>query len=79
MESVQLSAVRWVKASMSANLGACVELAIWGDRIAMRDSKDPSAMLYFSPLEVMAWIDGAKKGEFDHMLTSAGRGAADPA
>jgi hypothetical protein len=68
MESAPPSTLSWVKASMSANLGACVELAVCGDMIAMRDSKDPGPMLYFSPLEIMALVDGAKKGEFDYMF-----------
>ena len=60
--------LRWVKASLSAGLGACVELAPCGDMIALRDSKHPEVLLHLTPLEIMAFIDGAKRGEFDHLV-----------
>jgi Domain of unknown function (DUF397) len=68
MESAPPSTLRWVKASMSASLGACVELAPCGDMIALRDSKSPSVMLHLTLLEIRAFIDGAKRGEFDHLV-----------
>jgi len=60
--------LRWVKASYSASLGACVEFAPHGDMIALRDSKNPDVLLQFTRLEVLAFIDGAKRGEFDHLV-----------
>jgi hypothetical protein len=62
------SNLRWIKASRSAALNACVELAPCGDMIALRDSKDPSVMLQLTHLEISAFIDGAKRGEFDHLV-----------
>jgi hypothetical protein len=62
------SNLRWIKASRSAALNACVELAPCGDMIALRDSKDPSVMLRLTHLEISAFIDGAKRGEFDHLV-----------
>jgi Domain of unknown function (DUF397) len=68
MESTPPATLEWVKASMSASLGACVELALCGDMIALRDSKDPDVLLHLTPLEITAFIDGAKRGEFDHLV-----------
>lgn len=56
------------KASKSMFMGDnfCVEVAIAGDSVALRDSKDPSAGHHiFSHGEWDAFIDGVKKGEFD--------------
>jgi hypothetical protein len=60
--------LQWIKASASAGLNACVELAPSGDMIALRDSKDPDVTLRFTHLEVMAFIHGARRGEFDHLI-----------
>jgi hypothetical protein len=39
-----------------------------GDAIEVRDSKDPDgAVLRYTSAEWAAWLDGAKKGEFDHL------------
>jgi hypothetical protein len=61
---------RWIKASLSVNLNACVELAPRGDVIALRDSKCPDVVLHFTKMEVFAFIDGAKRGEFDHLIAT---------
>ncbi|HEV3497500.1 MAG TPA: DUF397 domain-containing protein [Actinomycetes bacterium] len=43
-----------------------VEVAHGDDRIAVRDSKDPSGpMLLFTPLEWRAFLAGVRNGEFD--------------
>jgi hypothetical protein len=43
-----------------------VEVAQLPDAIALRDSKNPSgAALIFTPDEWVAFIEGAKDGEFD--------------
>ena len=59
----------WIKSSRSMATGACVELAAVGDQIALRDSKNPDANpLLITRLELDAFLDGAKRGEFDHLL-----------
>lgn len=60
----------WVKAGKSGgNGGDCVEMRRNGDRIEVRDSKDPDGpVLSFRPSEVDAWLDGARGGEFNHLL-----------
>ncbi|MER8084376.1 DUF397 domain-containing protein [Streptomyces sp. NPDC056178] len=57
----------WVKSKKSSANGQCVELgALSGGRVAMRNSTDPNGpALIFSAPEMDAFLDGAKKGEFD--------------
>lgn len=57
----------WMKSSLSAYNGNCVEVAgLTGDRIRVRDSKHPrGAVLTFTPAEWDAFIGGVHNGEFD--------------
>ena len=59
----------WIKASRSNEHGSCVEMRRHDDRIEVRDTKDNGTgpVLRFTPAEFAAWIDGATKGEFDHL------------
>lgn len=59
----------WTKATASSDQGACVELAAAPDGwIALRDSKNPDVPpLMYTRRELAAFIDGARKGEFDHL------------
>ena len=60
----------WIKAQKSSNGGSCVELRRIGTTIEVRDSKDRSGpILSFTPAEFDAFLDGAGKGEFGHLLT----------
>ncbi|MER5704815.1 DUF397 domain-containing protein [Micromonospora sp. NPDC002296] len=48
--SEALAAARWRKSSRSGDEGACVEMAVVPDAIAVRDSKDPAGpALIFPP------------------------------
>ncbi len=59
---------RWRKAKKSG-VGGCVELSPITGGIAIRDSKDPSGPeLKYTIPELDAFLDGAKKGEFDDLL-----------
>ncbi|OLT03114.1 hypothetical protein BJF90_26685 [Pseudonocardia sp. CNS-004] len=60
--------IHWIKASRSYGSGECVELAADGDLIVLRDSKDPHVHLLFTRPELAAFIDGARRGEFDHLV-----------
>jgi Domain of unknown function (DUF397) len=60
----------WIKATASGGGGGnCVQLRRAGDAIEVRDSKDPGGpVLRFTPSEFAAWLDGARRAEFDHLL-----------
>jgi len=59
----------WRKARLSTGNGACVELAPVDGMVAIRDSKDPEGpILRYTTAEWHAFLDGAKKGEFDHLV-----------
>ena len=63
-------ATPWTKAQSSADGANCVEQRRYDDTIELRDSKDREGpVLRFTPAEFAAWLDGAKKGEFDGLLT----------
>jgi len=61
------SAGIWIKSSLSAYNGNCVEVAgLANDRIRVRDSKNPrGAVLNFTPAEWDAFVGGVRNGEFD--------------
>jgi hypothetical protein len=60
--------LQWRKAAASTAQGACVELAGTADGVAIRDSKDPRGpVLSFTRVELAAFLDGAKAGEFDDL------------
>jgi Domain of unknown function (DUF397) len=62
---MDLSNARWRKSSHSGDNG-CVEVAFVGDRVAVRDTKDrDGAVLLFDEQEWVAFLAGAKDGEFD--------------
>jgi hypothetical protein len=66
-----MTSTPWVKASRSGGTGGnCVELRRDGDAIELRDSKDAGCgpVLRFRIAEVDAFLDGARNGEFDHLL-----------
>ena len=58
----------WVKARRSMGTGACVELAIDGDRVALRNTRYPDVVLRFTRDEMRAFLDGAAHHEFDHLV-----------
>lgn len=58
----------WVKARASQGMGMCMEVASHPIGVAVRQSAAPEdgAFLY-SKDEFKAFLDGAKRGEFDHL------------
>jgi hypothetical protein len=67
--SSQLTTTTWIKASRSGDSGDCVEMRRHAGGVEVRDSKDPHGpVLRFTPSEFAAWLDGARKAEFDHLL-----------
>lgn len=59
--------LQWIKASRSG-VSACVELASAGDRIAVRDSKNPIHYFTFGRPAVSALLLAAKRCEYDHLV-----------
>ncbi|MEU6858097.1 DUF397 domain-containing protein [Glycomyces sp. NPDC046736] len=66
------STITWIKSSRSGpNGGNCVELATLpgGDEIAVRNSRFPEGpALVYTVAEIRALVEGAKDGEFDHLI-----------
>ncbi|MFJ2604269.1 DUF397 domain-containing protein [Streptomyces sp. NPDC091279] len=64
----ELVGAQWVKATASDAIGDCVELAEVHENIAVRNSRDPEGpALIFTKAELSAFVDGARKGEFDRL------------
>lgn len=57
----------WRKATRSNNNGACVEVRLDGGNVQVRDTKAQGQgySLSFTPAEWDAFLDGARKGEFN--------------
>ena len=63
---MDLSHAVWRKSTASHGDGACVEVAVLSDAVAVRDGKHPGGpALVFTPAEWDAFLAGAKDGEFD--------------
>ena len=60
---------RWIKARRSYSTGACVELALQDDGVVMRNSRRPDDHIHHSMIEFAVFLEAAKNGEFDHLLT----------
>jgi Domain of unknown function (DUF397) len=67
----QQTGQNWIKASRCYASSQCVEIAAAGNMIALRDTKNPTIHLYYSRAEMSAFLDGAKCGEFDHLIDPA--------
>lgn len=64
--NTQCVEVRYRKASASGANGDCVEMHQADDEVHVRDSKNPDGpFLVFTTDEWNAFLDGAKKNEFD--------------
>ena len=59
----------WQKATASDTHGSCVEQRRHDGVVEVRDTKDNGTgpVLRFTPAEYAAWLDGAKRGEFDYL------------
>lgn len=59
MNNVDLSGAQWRKSTRSSGSGQCVEVAVVGCLVAVRDSKDPAGpVLTFSAPEWRALLVG---------------------
>ncbi len=61
--------LEWRKSSFSGSNG-CVELAsLEGNRVALRDSKNPAAGFFvYTPHEWISFVKGVRNGEFDGLV-----------
>ena len=60
----------WRKSSRS-QFSACVEVCFVGDRVPLRNSRDPDGpVLVFTAREWDAFVAGVKLGEFDRPAAS---------
>ena len=73
--SEQSKELTWRKAKLSQGASNCVELAeTFEGEVAMRNSRDPDGpVLRFTREEVAAFLDGAKKQEFDDLALRRSR------
>jgi uncharacterized protein DUF397 len=71
MRAADLGPYGWHKQWSSPNGGDCLEAKkLPGGRVALRQSADPdSPALILRPSEIRAFIDGAKAGLADHLLS----------
>ncbi len=60
----------WIKARRSGGGGQCVQVRTRDGDVEVRDSKagESGPILRFTPAEFAAFLDGARHGEFDHLL-----------
>ncbi|MFC4562518.1 DUF397 domain-containing protein [Nocardiopsis mangrovi] len=60
----------WRKSTLSNPSGNCVEVARLADgAIALRNSRHPNGpALIYTPAEITAFVQGAKRGEFDNLV-----------
>jgi Domain of unknown function (DUF397) len=58
----------WIKAPQSVAANACVELAVDGEFILLRNSRDPGVVLRFTRAEIRAFLAGAAERTFDYLV-----------
>ncbi|WP_046469336.1 DUF397 domain-containing protein [Allosalinactinospora lopnorensis] len=65
-----LREVVWHKSRLSNPNGNCVEIARLPDgEVAVRNSRHPHGpALIYTPAEITAFVQGAKAGDFDHLM-----------
>lgn len=68
--AADLGPVTWRRPAGAPQGGESVEFALLDDgQVAVRNAGDPEGpILVYTPDEISAFVDGAKKGEFDDML-----------
>ena len=72
-----MSSEDWITASGAGDLGDQVEMRRHDGMVEVRDSRNPGTVLRFTSAEWRAWLDGARRGEFDHLIP--GRDPGHPA
>jgi len=60
--------IQWRKSSYSEQSGNCLELAVVGGQILVRESDEPDVVVSTTPAKLAAFLAGAKDGEFDDLV-----------
>jgi hypothetical protein len=58
----------WARPTRCNASTACVEVAVDGDRIAIRSSRVPGVVVRYTREEFATLIEAVKEGEFDHLV-----------
>lgn len=68
--AADLGPVTWRRPAGATEDGESLEFAVLDDgQVAVRNARDPEGpVLVYTPAEISAFVDGAKKGEFDDMV-----------
>ncbi|MEV6973428.1 DUF397 domain-containing protein [Kitasatospora sp. NPDC093806] len=61
----------WQKSSISGNSNQCVEVRSTDEAVEIRESDSPNSTILTTPKKFALWIEGVKRGEFDHFTTPA--------
>ena len=72
MSAQSLPTLSWRKSARSNPSGNCVEMAALPDGagVAVRNSRHPEGpALIYTVDEIVALLDGAKDGDFDHLVS----------
>ncbi len=72
MSAQLLSTLTWHKSARSNPSGSCVEMAALPDGagVAVRNSRHPEGpALIYTMDEIVAFLEGAKDGDFDHLIS----------
>jgi hypothetical protein len=61
--------IQWRKSSKSADADGdnCLELAVHGGEILLRESDNPGVVIHTTRAKLRAFLSGAKEGEFDDL------------
>jgi Domain of unknown function (DUF397) len=67
---MSIDPTQWITASASGSNGNCVQMRAQANVVELRDTKahGEGPSLRIAPAAFGAWVDGAKRGEFDHLL-----------
>jgi hypothetical protein len=57
----------WYKRRERCESGACVEISVQGESVAIRSSIDPGIILTLTRTEWQDFLAGAKEGSFDSL------------
>ncbi|WBP87786.1 DUF397 domain-containing protein [Kitasatospora cathayae] len=61
----------WQKSRYSASSDNCVEVRSIGGSLEVRESDDADIVVRTTCLKFAKFLQGAKAGEFDHLITNA--------